>query len=169
MHPDNSVHRDDAAPGDAPQKFCLDCGYPLDGLRDPRCPECGLGFDPLDAATFAVNVGNLVKLHASRAVHELHMLRDLLQESGIRAVVLGETLAQGRGELPMTSDTLPAVWVGEVDAQRALIIARDFESSAKQRAAAPAGRDGEWTCPACGESSEAQFTDCWNCGAARPA
>lgn len=167
MHRDSPQHRDQSLPSEDPQKFCLDCGYPLDGLRDPRCPECGLEFDPLDAGTFAVNVGNLVKLHASRAVHELHMLRDMLQESGIRAVVLGETLALGRGELPMTSDTLPAVWVGEVDAQRALTIAREFEARSKQHATAPASGAGEWTCPACGESIEGQFTDCWNCGATR--
>ncbi len=150
-----------------PQKFCLECGYPLDGLRDPRCPECGRDFDPLDASTFAVNVGNLVKLHASRAVHELHMLRDLLEDAGIRAVVLGETLAQGRGELPMTPDTLPAVWVGEADADRALSLAREFEARTKPGAAAAGQAAPDWTCPACGESIEGQFTDCWNCGATR--
>lgn len=32
---------------------CLTCGYDLRGLPEPRCPECGRGFDPNDAATFA--------------------------------------------------------------------------------------------------------------------
>jgi hypothetical protein len=33
-------------------KRCLGCGYILDGLPEPRCPECGRPFDPADPATF---------------------------------------------------------------------------------------------------------------------
>ena len=33
-------------------KRCLGCGYILDGLPEPRCPECGRGFDPLDSRTY---------------------------------------------------------------------------------------------------------------------
>ncbi len=38
-----------APPDDA---YCLACGYALRGLPEPRCPECGKGFDPIDAQTF---------------------------------------------------------------------------------------------------------------------
>lgn len=31
---------------------CLDCGYDLRGLPEPRCPECGRGFNPDDPATY---------------------------------------------------------------------------------------------------------------------
>jgi hypothetical protein len=31
---------------------CLECGYLLDGLPEPRCPECGRPFDPGDRGTF---------------------------------------------------------------------------------------------------------------------
>jgi hypothetical protein len=34
-------------------KRCLGCGYILDGLPEPRCPECGRGFDPDDPETFS--------------------------------------------------------------------------------------------------------------------
>ncbi len=34
------------------QRFCLGCGYPLNELPEPRCPECGRRFNPGDAATF---------------------------------------------------------------------------------------------------------------------
>ena len=35
-----------------PRMFCLECGYPLDGLPEPRCPECGTPFDPDDPDGF---------------------------------------------------------------------------------------------------------------------
>ncbi len=31
---------------------CLDCGYTLTGLTDPRCPECGRAFDPADPDSY---------------------------------------------------------------------------------------------------------------------
>lgn len=34
------------------QKRCLGCGYVLDNLPEPRCPECGREFDPNDARTY---------------------------------------------------------------------------------------------------------------------
>jgi hypothetical protein len=34
-------------------RFCLDCGYSLRGLLDPRCPECGRVFDPADPKTWS--------------------------------------------------------------------------------------------------------------------
>jgi hypothetical protein len=34
--------------------FCLGCGYSLRELTDPRCPECGRGFDPDDARTMSL-------------------------------------------------------------------------------------------------------------------
>ncbi len=33
---------------------CLDCGYDLRHLTEPRCPECGRPFDPGDESTFHV-------------------------------------------------------------------------------------------------------------------
>jgi hypothetical protein len=35
--------------------LCLDCNYPLRGLTAPRCPECGLEFDPANSDT--MNMG----------------------------------------------------------------------------------------------------------------
>ena len=36
----------------SPTKYCRQCRYILDGLRDHRCPECGLRFNPNDPATY---------------------------------------------------------------------------------------------------------------------
>jgi len=33
-------------------KRCLGCGYILENLPEPRCPECGRSFDPGDPTTF---------------------------------------------------------------------------------------------------------------------
>ena len=38
--------------GPSEHKRCLGCGYILDGLPEPRCPECGRGFDPDDPKTY---------------------------------------------------------------------------------------------------------------------
>lgn len=37
---------------DAKLKHCFGCDYILDHLTEPRCPECGRGFDPLDPGTY---------------------------------------------------------------------------------------------------------------------
>lgn len=38
---------------DPDRRYCLDCGYKLMGLAEPRCPDCGRPFDPNDPHTFA--------------------------------------------------------------------------------------------------------------------
>jgi hypothetical protein len=35
-----------------PSKWCKKCGYALDGLSEPRCPECGREFDPAQRRTY---------------------------------------------------------------------------------------------------------------------
>lgn len=94
---------------------------------------------------------------------EAHLIRGVLEANGIAAEVHGESLFATRGEAPATPDTLPTVWV--VD---------DAEAARARSILAANGRaeiqgDGlAWTCRACGELVESQFTECWSCGAARP-
>ncbi len=45
---------------EASAKYCLTCGYVLDYLPQPRCPECGRGFDPVDPATYATAGGGRI-------------------------------------------------------------------------------------------------------------
>lgn len=149
-----------------PHKFCLACGYPVDNARGNRCPECGQPFDPDDATTFARNVGSLVKLYVSENVLDVHLLKDMLADEGIPSTIMGTLLQSARGELPMTADTLPSLWVGEHDAERALQVTAEFDRIRKQGPGLVAQAKA-WTCPQCGEKIEGQFSSCWNCGAER--
>ena len=96
---------------------------------------------------------------------EAHLVRGLLEANGIQAEVQGESLFSVRGEAPATPDTLPSVWVSDDgEATRALAVLADY---GRQEGTAP-NQGMAWTCPACGERIEPQFTECWHCGAGRP-
>ena len=105
----------------------------------------------------------LIKLYAARDALEAHFVRSLLENEGIRAAVMGETLGTSRGDLPLTQETLPAVWIDDEDLARAQPVLDAFRN---QPPPSPATRT-PWRCPACGEDVEGQFTSCWNCGAER--
>lgn len=102
------------------------------------------------------------KLHAARHAIEAHLIRGFLASHGIEAVVRGDHLTTGWGELPVD---VCSVWVVD-DAQfkeaDALLIAF-FKGSAERMFSGES-----WTCPECGEKLEGQFTACWSCGASRP-
>lgn len=105
-------------------------------------------------------------LYGGRDAMETHLLRDLLEERGISAVVLGDYLSNATGALPLGSSAFPRVWVNEEDLPRARAIVAEFE----QRSAnlLPATDNEPWVCPKCRETVDGQFTDCWNCQAPRP-
>ena len=92
---------------------------------------------------------------------EAHLIRGMLESEGIRAEVRGDQLYGAFGELPV----LPTVWIRDpADDADAVRVVNEFLRGT------PARRHGHerWTCAGCGETLEGQFTDCWNCGAARP-
>ena len=39
-----------------PHKYCLGCGYILDGLPRERCPECGRAFNSADEESYATRL-----------------------------------------------------------------------------------------------------------------
>lgn len=149
---------------DPARRICLDCRYPLIGLRDTRCPECGRLFDPSDPATYSQNGDGLVKLFIGDSASDTHLLKDILMDAGIKAVVLGDALDIANGLLPLSMGMLPAVWVGRIDVEVASPIVEEF---AKSRQKIPEISGVDWTCHTCEESIERQFSTCWNCGADR--
>jgi hypothetical protein len=102
------------------------------------------------------------RIHVAKHAPEAHLVKGFLESNGVAAVVRGDYLQGGWGELPVD---LCAVWITD-DAQyeraNALLIAflhgdfaKDFQGK-------------NWRCPECGEQLEGQFTACWKCGTRRP-
>ena len=151
-----------------PSMFCLDCGYPLDGLAEHRCPECGLAFDPDDMDSYSHDVGELVRIYQGTDQVGPHALHALLRENGIPATIMSGHLRPALGyDLPGTQ---PSVWVGEKHLQRAEPIVREFLQRPSPPATDPAAApptSPPWTCANCGEEIEPQFDACWNCGAGK--
>jgi hypothetical protein len=107
----------------------------------------------------------LKKVFVAKDPTEAYFVAGLLEAESIQAVVRGETLFGLRGELPMTPDTCPSVWVledTEVEKARALVM--EFEKGG----AAEEARRAPLHCPRCGETIKSQFTQCWQCGNVRP-
>ena len=102
------------------------------------------------------------KLYEASDSLEAQLLKDRLQAQHIPAVVLGDGLLGGAGELPAM--VFPTVWVVEsrdlVPARRVLA---EFLSARHADSA-----DQAWRCPGCGERVDAEFDLCWQCGTARP-
>ncbi len=104
------------------------------------------------------------KVFVARNPTEAHLLKGLLELEGIRAQVRGEALWGAMGELAITEDTLPSVWIEEdILMGQAMKIVSRFEMGLGSH-----GVIGSlWRCPKCGEMLEPQFTNCWQCGADR--
>jgi hypothetical protein len=100
------------------------------------------------------------RVFVARHPTEAHFMKDLLEAEGIASEIQGEDLFGARGETPLTPDTLPSVWVvNDADEDRA----REFVSKYEEQEKATPSPVATWTCPACGETVEQQFSQCWNC------
>lgn len=104
------------------------------------------------------------QVHVATDPIEAAIVEGLLAASGIEATVIGGTVYSLRGELPMTSDTLPTVWILD---DRDLERARSIVEEDRRRRTLGATDAAAWRCPGCGETLESQFTDCWQCGTPR--
>ncbi len=106
----------------------------------------------------------LIKVYTAQNPLEAHIVRNRLEAEGIACIIRGASLWSARGELPVTSDTLPTIWLyDDADLETAqAIIAGDQEFEM-----ADEFESGEWRCLSCGEHHEPQFTLCWKCGSER--
>lgn len=92
----------------------------------------------------------------SLALHEAHHLKNLLESAGIRCRLKNEGLSALAGEIPFPECAVQLFLLSENDRPEADTVLRAW------RAGAPSGPP--WTCPACAEQLEHQFTTCWRCG-----
>jgi hypothetical protein len=107
----------------------------------------------------------MIKIYSASHPTDAHLLRGILESYGIRSIVRGEYLFNGRGELPVTPETAPSVWIyddSEFDDAHAIALEYDRTKST------PVDDVNQWICDSCGEESGEPFTRCWNCGAPRP-
>jgi hypothetical protein len=86
-------------------------------------------------------------------------LKEVLTMNGIESEVRGEYLAGALGEVPVT-EAWPELWV--LDAARG----EDARCLVDEALEAGQGDQTERECPQCHEMVEAQFSECWKCGAA---
>jgi hypothetical protein len=99
----------------------------------------------------------LKRVYSSHNLAATHHAKNLLETQGVRAVVKNEFLSSAMGDLP-PAECQAEVWVLR-DSDVALALEILFSNSVSGPA---------WTCPACGEAAEPQFTQCWRCAAERP-
>jgi hypothetical protein len=103
------------------------------------------------------------KVYIAKNPADAHLLKGLLEGENIEVEVRGEFLYGVRGEVPITPDTCPSVWVmDDADYDRAM----DLVSSFRQEKPPSPIKGDSWRC-SCGEENESQFTECWSCGKAR--
>jgi hypothetical protein len=106
----------------------------------------------------------LKKVYTAINPADAHLLKGLLEGEDIEAEVRGEFLYGVRGEVPITPDTCPSVWVmDDADYDRAMELVSIFREGEP-----PNLIEGEAWCCSCGEENEGQFTECWSCSKPRP-
>lgn len=106
----------------------------------------------------------MLQLFQARDVAEAHLVRAMLREAGVPAVVQGERLGSAVGEVPFFA-AFPTVHVNAPDLERARAVLDRLQRERDQARNAVATSQPV-PCPTCGEPIEPPFTDCWQCDAA---
>jgi len=107
-------------------------------------------------------MATLTKLYVAANTVDAHMLKSLLEQEEIEAVVRGDGFVPLQGGGLFRMETRPSVWVFDDERlPRARVLAEEFGRGS--------GGDhaSSWRCR-CGEMVEGQFSECWSCGRARP-
>ena len=102
----------------------------------------------------------MVQVYSATHPTEAHYVKGLLESQGIPCEVRGESLFGARGELPITTETAPSIWVFD-DSKfiEARAVIKEYENLKNINIS----EQPKWKCESCKEESEAQFSECWNC------
>lgn len=104
------------------------------------------------------------KIYIAKNPVDAHLLKGVLESEGVRTVVQGEFLWSARGEVPITSETSPSVWVvNDADYEKAMEAVKELQTSE----GISGSQNEEWKCDNCDEINEGPFTECWHCGTSR--
>ncbi len=87
----------------------------------------------------------------------INHMKNLLDNDRIACFLKNQFLTSGAGEIPPV-EVWPELWIEE-DA--------DYDAAVKTIATTPKA-GSSWRCLQCGEWSEGQFSQCWNCSTDRP-
>ena len=106
-------------------------------------------------------LGNkMLRVYTAQHPTEAHIVKGLLESHDIESCVKGDILFSVRGEIPLTTETAPSVWIYEDSRYReARSIVEEYEKTIKRKTS----RKDNWSCKLCGEAIEGQFTHCWKC------
>ena len=108
----------------------------------------------------------LAKIYTAANGVDAHMLKALLEQEGISAIVRGDDVVPLQGGTLLTMEVRPSVWVFDDERRdRAQALADDYGRRAEPSGSV-GGADAGWPC-SCGETVETQFSECWNCGRPR--
>lgn len=105
-------------------------------------------------------------IHVAKNLSEAHLLKALLADAGIEALILNEMLQSAQGEFGLAPAVAPQVALLDArDESRATAILMEMlaRSGAEEHEAG-----AEWICASCGEANEPGFELCWQCQALRP-
>jgi len=105
----------------------------------------------------------MMRIYGARDIAEAQFVKGLLEAEDIAATIQGGPLQVVLGEIPVSPESLPSVWVNETDLERAQKIIDEVHRGGP----AHTHPQPNWTCPKCGEVLEGQFTTCWKCGTNR--
>ena len=109
----------------------------------------------------------LTSVYEAGSSAEAYLIRDMLIDNEIHAVVAGE-FSESAPIAPITDG--PTVQVLATHRERALELIRQYEDQTIHEDDEPEPAAGPtWTCPRCGETVDANFSVCWNCETERPA
>ncbi|MGJ7093789.1 putative signal transducing protein [Vibrio hannami] len=103
-----------------------------------------------------------MKIYSAKNPTEAHIVCELLNSEDIFSEVRGDGIFGLKGELPLTDDTDPYVWLCDTSKMdEALSLIESFRQQSSDSLS-------NWDCVKCGEENEGQFGACWQCGQEAP-
>lgn len=97
------------------------------------------------------------KIFTGKNLQEAEIVKFQLERAEFDVELRGSDLLSIRGELPISSETEPSLWVDEGSAENARSFIEELYSNSN-------GDAPSWICDQCQETIEGSFLTCWNCG-----